>query len=823
MMHDTLSPTMTARARPPHLSQGAPTGGRLVQRTFLIALLLVSGGLLTSGALELFLRHRESVETIGTLQREMAQGAAFKIQQYVQDIERTLRASALAQEIVMSGLTESYKFELLKLLKVAPAVTDAAVTDATGHELFKVSRVRMFLPQELSDHSDSEAFAQARSGRTFFGGVYFVRESEPYMTIAIPIERFAGEIVGVLIAEVNLKYIWEVVARIKVGIAGYAYVVSHEGDLIAHPDISLVLQRRNIQHLSQVQTALAGASDLFIPLPNLAGEKVFAAYAAIPDLGWAVLVERPAAEAYAPLYASMFRTSILLLLGLGMAVLASVLIGRRLVRPLAILRRGAARIGQGDLDHRLHINTGDEFQALAEEFNRMATQLQGSYADLELKVEGRTRELAHSVAELKALGEVSQAVNSTLELQTVLTTIVAHAIRLSEGDGGSIYEFDEAAQEFHLRAAQEFDAPLIQMLSTTPLRLGEGAIGRAVASRGPVQIHDMRREPLYRWPMPDALAQSEFRALLALPLMRESVIIGGLVVLRKTPGAFPTAVVDLLTTFATQSALAIQNARLFREIEEKSQEVEIASKHKSQFLANMSHELRTPLNAILGYTELIRDRIYGDVPDKIQEVLGRVQQSGQHLLSLINDVLDISKMEAGQFELCFEEYELDNVAEAILDAVESLAAEKQLRLLIDIPVELPHGRGDERRIAQVLMNLVGNAIKFTEHGEVRIRITTSGDAFLVAVSDTGPGIAPEQRQTIFEEFQQADSSSTKQKGGTGLGLSIAKHIIEMHGGRIWVESSLGMGSTFWFTLPLHPETKGGYDAQAGFSARGSGG
>lgn len=821
MMCHTLTPTMTDRACPPHPPQGDPPGGRLVQRTFLIALLLVSGGLLTSGAIELYFRYRESVEVIGALQREMAQGAAFKIQQYVQDIEKTLRASTLAQEIVMGGLTESYKFELLKLLKVAPAVTDAVVTDATGHELFKVSRVRMLLPQELSDHSESEALARTRGGRSFFGRVYFVRESEPYMTIAVPIERFAGEVVGALIAEVNLKYIWEVVARIKVGLAGYAFVVSHEGDLIAHPDISLVLQRRNVRHLRQVQAALAGSSDPLIPLPNLAGEKVFAAYAAIADLGWAVLVERPTAEAYAPLYASMFRTSILLLMGLGMAVLASFVIGRRVVRPLALLRRGATRIGQGDLDHRLHIHTRDEFQALAEEFNRMATQLQGSYADLEQKVEERTHELAHSVAELQALGEVSQAVNSTLELQTVLTTIVAHAIRLSEGDGGAIYEFDETAQEFHLRAAQEFDATLLETLSTTPLRLGEGAIGRATASREPVQIHDMRQEHIYQGPVRDVLVQSEFRALLALPLMRESVIIGGLVVLRKTPGAFPVAVVDLLATFASQSALAIQNARLFREIEEKSQELEIASKHKSQFLANMSHELRTPLNAILGYTELIRDRIYGDVPDKIQEILERVQQSGQHLLSLINDVLDISKMEAGQFELSFEEYALDEVAVAIIDAVESLAAEKQLRLLIDIPVKLPRGRGDERRIAQVLLNLVGNAIKFTEHGEVRVRIMASGNVFLVAVSDTGPGIAPEQRQKIFEEFQQADSSSTKQKGGTGLGLSIAKHIIEMHGGRIWVESSRGMGSTFWFTLPLCPEPKGSHDAQAGFSDRGS--
>jgi signal transduction histidine kinase len=249
-------------------------------------------------------------------------------------------------------------------------------------------------------------------------------------------------------------------------------------------------------------------------------------------------------------------------------------------------------------------------------------------------------------------------------------------------------------------------------------------------------------------------------------------------------------------------------------LEDKAIQLARTSKYKSEFLANMSHELRTPLNAVLGYTELILDRIYGDVPDKIDEVLARVQQSGQHLLNLINDVLDISKMEAGQLKLSLDEYALAEVVQAVLAAVEGLAAEKQLKLIVEIPADLPHGIGDARRIAQVLMNLLGNAVKFTEHGEVRVQVATSEHAFLVAVSDTGPGIPQEQRQKIFEEFHQTDSSNTKEKGGTGLGLSIAKRIIEMHGGRIWVESSLDKGSTFWFTLPMHPEAKGGRYEQA---------
>jgi signal transduction histidine kinase len=263
--------------------------------------------------------------------------------------------------------------------------------------------------------------------------------------------------------------------------------------------------------------------------------------------------------------------------------------------------------------------------------------------------------------------------------------------------------------------------------------------------------------------------------------------------------------VELLRTFATQSSLAIQNARLFREIAQKSRELEIASQHKSQFLANMSHELRTPLNAILGYTELIADGIYGEVPDKLSEVLERVQGSGRHLLGLINDVLDLSKIEAGQLVLAANDYSFHDIVQTVISGVESLAAEKHLKLNTRLASDLPVGRGDERRITQVLMNLVGNAIKFTDAGEVTVSVGAPNGTFIASVTDTGPGIPAEEQQRIFEEFQQVDSSSTRKKGGTGLGLAIAKRIVELHGGRIWVESVVGRGATFSFSLPVRVE------------------
>ena len=496
----------------------------------------------------------------------------------------------------------------------------------------------------------------------------------------------------------------------------------------------------------------------------------------------------------------------------------SVFITRRYIsRPLLELQNSATAIAQGDLEALIDTSSSDEIGSLAKDLDVMRDsikQLFGELSDskdkleeysrtLEQKVEVRTQELARSVEELKALGEVSQAVSSTLDLQKVLATIVAHAADLSGAESGAIYEFNEPSEEFQLRATHRMSEELIQAIREGGVKLGETALGWAGANREAVQIPDILEEPTY--PTSEIMKQEGFRALLAVPLFREDRLIGGLVVRRRAPGQFQKETVDLLQTFATQSALAIQNARLFREIEAKGRELEIASKHKSDFLANMSHELRTPLNAILGYTELILDKIYGDVPENIQEVLERVEKNGRHLLGLINDVLDLSKIEAGQLVLSLDDYSMKEVVHTVFTSVESLAAEKNLELKVSVAPEVAQGKGDHQRISQVFLNLVGNAIKFTEAGEVRVEATASDDTFVISVSDTGPGLSEADQQMIFEEFHQADGSSTRKKGGTGLGLSIARRIVEMHGGRIWVESTEGKGSTFWFTLPVRVE------------------
>ena len=354
--------------------------GRLVQRTFIIALVLLSSGFIAVGAIELAFRYQESVHSIWMLQTEMAKGAAFKINQFMQQIEKMMRASTQTRHIVENGLTKDVEIELIKLLKIVPAITAVTAVDSSGQELFSISRVET---RSLKFRGDEEYFLRARGGVPYFSPVYFVRESEPHAKIATPIERFAGKIAGVLVAEVNLKYIWDVVSDIRVGRTGYAYVISADGDLIAHPDISLVLARQNLSDLTQVQSALAGEPGPFSALLNFADEKVFVAYATIPDLRWTVLVERPTSEAYEALYGSLFRSGIFLLVGFGMAILASLLIGFRVVRPLQTLRNGVARISGGELDHHIDINTGDELEMLASEFNDMTAKLRESYANIE--------------------------------------------------------------------------------------------------------------------------------------------------------------------------------------------------------------------------------------------------------------------------------------------------------------------------------------------------------------------------------------------------------------------------------------------------------
>jgi signal transduction histidine kinase len=474
------------------------------------------------------------------------------------------------------------------------------------------------------------AFATARTGSSYFGPVYFRDESEPYMTIAVPDDGRSGEII---LAEVNLKLIWDVVNSIDVGNVGTAYIVDAGGQLVAHPDISLVLRRADFSNLPQVRAAMQPAvnadSEASIAR-DLSGKSVLTAHAPVEHLGWSVFVEQPIEQAFAPLYASILRTVGLLVMGLVLSVVVSLVLARRMVTPIRALQAGTARIGAGGLQQRIEVQTGDELEDLADDFNRMSAQLADSYATLEQKVTARTRDLASA-----------------------------------------------------------------------------------------------------------------------------------------------------------------------------KEQLERANRHKSEFLASMSHELRTPLNAIIGFADALSEKYFGDLNTRQERYVGHIQTSGHHLLALINDILDLSKVEAGRMDLEPGPVDVADVLENGLTMVRERAIRHSIELSLSVEQGLGTIEADERKLKQIVFNLLANAVKFTPAGgRVEVTARRVADWLEVAVSDTGSGIAPEDQERIFAEFQQVVHGATQAREGTGLGLSLSKRFVELHGGRLCVQSVLGLGSTFTFTLPV---------------------
>jgi signal transduction histidine kinase len=609
--------------------------GRLLRHYFLFSALLIAGGLIASGVLETYFRYRESMEQLAFQQREAANVAGLKIQTFIHDIETAMKAATKYQNAGGQETTADYEFELKKLFYLAPPITEASVIALDGIALAHISRSRAVSLDADRNFSRSAAFQKAVQGQFYFGPVYFVRESEPYVTIALPIERYAGKVGGVLQAEVNLKYVWEVISAIRQGRAGYAYAVTRAGELIAHPDMSLVLQDRKVTQLDQVKAAfdpaLGAAQAKAVVAKNLSGAKVFSSYAVIPNLNWAVIVEQPLGEAYEPLYASMLRTSSLLLGGLVVALVASFFVARRVLGPLELLRKGTQRFGGGDLDFRLKIKTGDEIESLADEFNKMAEHLGEARKDLERKVAERTK------------------------------------------------------------------------------------------------------------------------------------------------------------------ALTIVNEKL-----------EDANKHKSQFLANVNHELRTPVSAIIGYGRLILRETEGKIPQLQKENLQDLLNNAERLLVQIDSLLDFARIESGKIEVHVEPVKIQEVVYGAISTIEPTLNKVAVRLICDIPADIATVFTDRDKLRQIILNLVGNAAKFTDRGEIKISACQENGDFKLAVADTGIGIDQADINRIFEEFDRGRLSSDGAYRGTGLGLAIVKRLVEVLGGSVIAESEVGRGSTFTVTLPVKP-------------------
>jgi len=611
----------------------------LLRKYVVVIVGLVSTVLIVGGAMEAYFSYQDKKATLVRVQSDQAETAAVRIEDFIREIVTAIAWTARSAYLPPDEAPSQRYLDYLWLLRQTPSITEAMHLDAAARETLLVSRLARHVVGSGADHSQDPRFLAAQAGARYFGPVYFRRESEPYMTIALPLK---GPDAGVAVAEVNLKFFWGVISQMQIGRAGYAYVVDSGGVLIAHPDISLVLQKTTMGDLSQVRAALAAepprGSEAQIGT-DLGGRKVLTAHAAIAPVGWHVFVEQPVGEAFAPLYAAIRRTGVLLLVGLALAMGASVVLARRLLRPIQTLQQGAARIRAGSLDERITLQTGDELEVLAEEFNRTAAELQESYASLERKVQERTADLSEAL----------------------------------------------------------------------------------------------------------------------------------------------------------------------RALREKTQQLELASRHKSIFLANMSHEFRTPMHAIIGCSEILLDASLHITGQEREQFLRDILAGGRHLLALINDVLDLSRIEAGRLDLRIE----PTAARAVLDAVHGtmrpLAAKKRIQLDLECADGLGLVPMDAMRMRQTLVNLVGNALKFTpEGGRVRVRAFPSppDDGLRIEVEDTGPGIPPEEQDRIFAEFEQAAvTQASGRPEGAGLGLTLARRFVEMHGGCLWVESEVGRGSRFILTLP----------------------
>ena len=783
------------------------TGG--IRRRLLVWNLALFGSLVLGFVLAGYLYARKQIKEISfELQSEIAAFAAARIEAFVnQKIER-LNDWAVMMSLHPIG-SEEQDLRATLLLRNDQTFTEISILDLQGREVVKISGRKIYLPGERFDQSGSAKFQKAVQGDIYISPVHTSDKAEPYVTIALPLRDAHREMIGVLAAETNLKFLWEVIGNIHFGVGGYAYLVDKQGNLIAHKDPSMVLRRTDLGRIHEVQEFIANPG-LTDTTPNndslgIMGKPVLSTYAPVRRFNWAVVLEEPLDMALADV--RMIRHFALLLLAIGLSGGAAVIVwvGNKITRPIQKLHSGVKIIRSGNLNHQVEVSTGDEIQSLADEFNRMAKELQASHATLEDKVEQRTRELS-------ALYDVTTTVNQSLEVEPVLQEVIQKITGIFGFDATRILLFDATRSELHLAASFENRPDLWAQVSV--VKRGQGITGRVADTGEAVIFEDIHNDPTYR-----QLSHSKanervgLRFLAIFPIKAKASCVGTLVCAGQSPRRLTANETKLLTSMAGQIGVAVENANLFGDMSDKSMaletlnaELQEASRIKSEFMAAMSHELRTPLNIIMGNVELLKDRFFGAITESQGKSLTQITHHSQVLLKLINNVLTVTKIEAGKMQVDWNTIEVDEVVTNLKDYTEQLSRNGRLQVSWNVEPNLPPLTTDAVKLEEILQNLIGNAYKFTPAGKIEIVVRNLKDKgrFEFAVADTGRGIEEKDLDRIFEEFHQLKEAHTGNFDGFGLGLNIVKKYLDLMEGDIRVDSRPGVGTTFTFTLPYSP-------------------
>jgi signal transduction histidine kinase len=721
------------------------------------------------------------------LQNEVAARVAARIDEAVREHEKEL--TILNEVRGLRNLSvEEQRLLLADLLAYDKAYQELALVDEYGNQLIQLSRIELVNDPELVGYAGSEAFQTALNGELYYSPVYIDEVSrEPLLKLAVPVvDLRTAKVSAVLMAEFRFKEVWDLLGEMQAPGKSEVYVIDVDGRVIAHSNPSVVFAGTTFDLPSENgrATGLGGEDVILAKVPLYFGNQTFM-----------VVSEQPTSQALEEAVNGLRIAAVITIAALVFAVIAVALTTRRIVRPIEQLSKIAKSIRDGDLSMRAPITSRDEIGEMAQSFNSMTEQLSDLISNLEERVAARTRDL-------RIAADVSRQITTVLDLDTLLahlTEQTRHAFGLYHV---SVFIYDAPSGVLKLEAATgEAGQQMKEAGKLFHLTDQQGLVPKAANIRVPVVANDTRNSPDHL--LNPALPHT--RSEIALPMLIGTKLVGVLDLQAQEANRFQEEDIEIFRSLADQIAIALRNAELFTAANRAREEAEQANKVKSQFLAAMSHELRTPLNGIINFTGFVADQMLGPVNEKQVKFLQDAIANAEHLLALINDVLDISKIEAGALKLFIED-QIDVAQEmrAVARTGDALLKDKPVKFILNIQDALPLVRGDKRRIRQIIYNLVSNACKFTEAGTITLTACQQSEELLLSVQDTGPGIAAEEHELIFQTFLQTEAGLRK-GSGTGLGLPISRKLAEAHGGRLWLESQPGNGATFFVTLPIQVE------------------